>query len=720
MSWRGWASFVALLPLALTSFQLGSLFFLPVLVCGIALALVLVARSKGWSHRLLALDLVALLGAGSVAVYHTSMGEPTGLNLALLLAPILVLGSIVFAWYLERDVSQRGTQPSHSLGDRGSLISWLLGLHWNRALAFIVLTLATTLVVSIWAFGLSPRVATYAWLVSSFSFWPLLLLSLACVLPGRPGTIVTLLCLAMLEVAVIWHIASTEVVIYQDHPLLWEELLSRVRDPGSWDIFLEGLFSFQAALLTLSLFAGLPILARGLGRLQGKTSFFVLLRALAIVLVSGSLFVRQSTAVSPALAERYLENSSAPWSEVHDRAFQPRAIDWEEAARARTHLDAPIWEPGPATPLDSLAGRYRGRSIVFLLLESQSATHIAGLGEGAFAHEPSTPHLTRLMKEGLLFTNYIAAGFDTRSALWTVLTGLQLPMGDPAGVQRAPEAARVGRMPDFNALGYRSDWLCACSPRFDNWDLLMTGAGVRWWIDGSESRHLSREYWTSWGMPDEALYSIALERYRRSLKAGQPTFIGALTVSNHEPYSFPDTVDGVSLPKNHAGGIRYADYAMNQLIERLRSVPPDDQPIIFVTSDTSYIENLRQIEPWGILALEGLRIPGLLLLPDGFLAGERYQGVFSHEDALDLLYLLVAPQPETGSGKFLSHHRKVAFANSYQILAPRSYLVSPDRWSEIESYWGLRETEAPPERKRIAEAWEQFRKADGRLWPAEP
>ncbi|HLE22640.1 MAG TPA: hypothetical protein VJB88_16155, partial [Vicinamibacteria bacterium] len=86
----------------------------------------------------------------------------------------------------------------------------------------------------------------------------------------------------------------------------------------------------------------------------------------------------------------------------------------------------------------------------------------------------------------------------------------------------------------------------------------------------------------------------------------------------------------------------------------------------------------------------------------------------------DLLYLLVAPPPETGSGKFLSHHRKVAFANSYQILAPRSYLVSPDRWSEIESYWGLRETEAPPERKRIAEAWEQFRKADGRLWPAEP
>ena len=128
----------------------------------------------------------------------------------------------------------------------------------------------------------------------------------------------------------------------------------------------------------------------------------------------------------------------------------------------------------------------------------------------------------------------------------------------------------------------------------------MTGAGVRWWIDASETRDLSHDYWTSWGMPDDALYRIARNRYQDSLKKGELTFIGVLTVSNHTPYSFPETDNGQHLSKDHVGGTRYADHAMNELIAALRKFPVDERPIIFVTSDTSYIENLRKVEPWGI------------------------------------------------------------------------------------------------------------------------
>jgi phosphoglycerol transferase MdoB-like AlkP superfamily enzyme len=712
-SWPLWACFLALIPLALTSFRSSSVLLLPVPACLAVLALVLAAKSKGWQRRLLALDLAALLGAGTVAMYFASMGEPSGLNLGLILAPILVLGSMVFAWYLQSDAS-----PDAS--SRSELVSRILSLRWDRALAFALLTLVITLVVSTWAFGVSPKVATYTWLVASYSFWPLLALSLVCAAPGRWGILLTGIALAVLEVAAIWYVASTEVVIFQDHPLLWEELASRFRDPGSWHILEEGLVSLPAALLTVGLFAGLPILARFLRRLKTRTTFLALLRVLALVIVSGSLFVRQSMAVSPVLAERYLSNSSAPWSAVHDRAMKPRAINWDAAVRVRSHFDAPTWEPGPARPLDTLAGRYQGRSVVVLIMESQASTHIAGLGEGAFAHEPSAPHETELMKDGLLFTNYFASGFDTRSALWTVLTGLPPPMGSPAGVQRAPEAARVGRMPDFASLGYRCDWIYAGEPQFDNWDLLMSGAGVRWWIDGSESRDLSRDYWTSWGMPDEALYRVTLERYRKTVETGQPTFIGVLTVSNHTPYSIPDSVEGQPINKDHVGGTRYADYAMNQLIEGLRSLPADQQPIIFLTADTSYIENLRDVEPWGILALEGVRIPGLLLLPDGTLGGERFDGVFAHDDLLDLLYMLVAPEPDTEDGKFRSYHREVTFANGYQVLSPDAYFASPDHWFAISSYWGLEEMREPQPTSRIGKAWEQYKKTDDELWPPKP
>ena len=197
-SWPRWAWFLALLPIALAAHQFGSILLLPVLVCALAIVLILAVRSKSWPRRLMAIDTLAILIVGTLAIYHTAMGEATSLDFALVLAPVLVLGSILFAWFLQRDASP-GNRPR-----------WL-HLPWNRALAFTTLTLGITLVVSIWAFGPTPRVMTYSWLVASFSFWPLLLLAFVCALPGRLGTILTLVSLTILEVGVIWHIASTEV-----------------------------------------------------------------------------------------------------------------------------------------------------------------------------------------------------------------------------------------------------------------------------------------------------------------------------------------------------------------------------------------------------------------------------------------------------------------------------------------------------------------------------
>ena len=62
----------------------------------------------------------------------------------------------------------------------------------------------------------------------------------------------------------------------------------------------------------------------------------------------------------------------------------------------------------------------------------------------------------------------------------------------------------------------------------------------------------------------------------------------------------------------------------------------------------------------------------------------------------------------------------MAFANSYQVLTRNSYFASPDHWFEIESHWGLRETENPPERSLIEKARGQYQKVDDSLWPAEP
>ena len=72
LAWQRWASFAALLPLALASYQLSSLLVLPLLAILFVLALILIARVAGWPSRLLAFDLTVILATGMFAVSPVS------------------------------------------------------------------------------------------------------------------------------------------------------------------------------------------------------------------------------------------------------------------------------------------------------------------------------------------------------------------------------------------------------------------------------------------------------------------------------------------------------------------------------------------------------------------------------------------------------------------------------------------------------------------------
>jgi multicomponent Na+:H+ antiporter subunit F len=52
--------------------------------------------------RVVALDLISILTAGSAAVYAIAAGEAVFLDVALILALISFLGTVAFARYLER------------------------------------------------------------------------------------------------------------------------------------------------------------------------------------------------------------------------------------------------------------------------------------------------------------------------------------------------------------------------------------------------------------------------------------------------------------------------------------------------------------------------------------------------------------------------------------------------------------------------------------------
>ncbi len=56
------------------------------------------------------------------------------------------------------------------------------------------------------------------------------------------------------------------------------------------------------------------------------------------------------------------------------------------------------------------------------------------------------------------------------------------------------------------------------------------------------------------------------------------------------------------------------------------------RPVVLVTADHGYQQDLNGTPPLGTLNLEAIRIPGLLILPDGRAAGTVVEELFTHTD----------------------------------------------------------------------------------------
>ena len=66
------------------------------------LAFVRLARGPSLSDRVIALDLIAVLAVGLIAMVALEAGQPVFLDAAIVLALVAFLGTVAFARYLER------------------------------------------------------------------------------------------------------------------------------------------------------------------------------------------------------------------------------------------------------------------------------------------------------------------------------------------------------------------------------------------------------------------------------------------------------------------------------------------------------------------------------------------------------------------------------------------------------------------------------------------
>jgi multicomponent Na+:H+ antiporter subunit F len=75
---------------------------LALLLIGLFLAFVRLARGPSLPDRVVALDLIAVTSAAFVTVYAIDSGQPVFLDAAIVLGLITFLGTVAFARYVER------------------------------------------------------------------------------------------------------------------------------------------------------------------------------------------------------------------------------------------------------------------------------------------------------------------------------------------------------------------------------------------------------------------------------------------------------------------------------------------------------------------------------------------------------------------------------------------------------------------------------------------
>ena len=84
----------------------GALVALSMMSVAIALAVVRLVRGPSLPDRVVALDLLSILVAGATAVYAISTGQAGYLDVAMVLTLIAFIGTVAFARYIEKQVSQ--------------------------------------------------------------------------------------------------------------------------------------------------------------------------------------------------------------------------------------------------------------------------------------------------------------------------------------------------------------------------------------------------------------------------------------------------------------------------------------------------------------------------------------------------------------------------------------------------------------------------------------
>jgi arylsulfatase A-like enzyme len=285
---------------------------------------------------------------------------------------------------------------------------------------------------------------------------------------------------------------------------------------------------------------------------------------------------------------------------------------------SRAPKSVPMLSPsGPLVPLSDLAGVARGRSVLWVSLESTAAEYLAPYG----GRPDPMPRLTALARDALIFEAAYSVYPGSMKALFAMLCArYPAPFTSTRSYRKAPCAA----LPEaLRRAGYRTGMFH--SGRFDYLDMrdIVEGRGFEVLYDATNIR--AREE-TAFGIDEPSTVQSLLAQID-SMAEGEPFFLLYAPIAGHHPYHWPSGTYPFGRDSQRAlylGDLARGDQALGVLIDGLAQRGRLEKTVVILSGDHGeafYQHPGNWAHPLFIFD-ENVRVPLIVAAP-GLLHGAR-------------------------------------------------------------------------------------------------
>lgn len=266
-------------------------------------------------------------------------------------------------------------------------------------------------------------------------------------------------------------------------------------------------------------------------------------------------------------------------------------------------------------------------NLVIILMEGFGSNNIDALERKA--DKALTPNFNKLSKEGVLFTNIHSIGTRTSRGIEAMVSGY-LPTSKSSSILKMGLAQHnfftVASL--LKQHNYDTSFIYNGEAHFDNMAAFFLGNGFDHITD--EADFVNPDYYGTWGVSDEDLFTKANAQFREKSLNKKENFLSiVLTISNHPPFDFPKgKITLHEQPANTSkNSTKYADYALGKFFEMAKKEDYYKDTVFLITADHPLLIRANSLVP-----VNKYKIPGLIIAP-----GLKPQRIDTLGSQIDLL-----------------------------------------------------------------------------------